>query len=401
MSTGAAIRIRMYRVGFGDCFLLSIPTDADMEHILIDCGVHSRGNIGTLEAVVKNIGDETMGKLALVVATHAHADHISGFGTYQQLFRQFQVREVWLPWTENPQDPDAAGLKQKHLALVQALVQHFAAKPPSLQALAAVENLRGNDAALSLLKSGINGGTVTYLEAGTQRDNVAGISGLSVSILGPPRGAKFLARMDPPHDERFLRAAPDGSVEVVNGIRPFDKMWLVDQASNRYYAAIDEREKNLLAVAAMDAEGLAFALDQIMNNTSIVALFTYRDKHLLFAGDAQYGNWESWIEGQDAKDKLAGVNFFKVAHHGSLNATPKSVVEAMTQGAFAAMVSTQNEPWSSIPLPNLLTAIAAKSSGVVRSDSIRIQGAPEGPVIAQLPAEFEQGAFWFDYCLPI
>jgi hypothetical protein len=222
-----------------------------------------------------------------------------------------------------------------------------------------------------------------------------------VSILGPPRGAKFLARMDPPHDERFLRAAPDGALEVVNGILPFDKTWLVNQSSNRYYAAIDEREKNLLAVAAMDAEGLAFALDQIMNNTSIVALFTYRDKHLLFAGDAQYGNWESWIEGQDAKDKLAGVNFFKVAHHGSLNATPKSVVEAMTQGAFAAMVSTQNEPWSSIPLPNLLTAIAVKSSGVVRSDSIRIQGAPEGPVIAQLPAEFEQGAFWFDYCLPI
>ena len=49
---GKSIRIRMYRVGFGDCFLLSIPTAKGQstdrqQHILVDCGVHSRGDIGT------------------------------------------------------------------------------------------------------------------------------------------------------------------------------------------------------------------------------------------------------------------------------------------------------------------------------------------------------------------
>ena len=55
-----AIRIRMYRVGFGDCFLLSLPVTGGMEHILIDCGVHARGNIGTLGDAVHDIAQETV-----------------------------------------------------------------------------------------------------------------------------------------------------------------------------------------------------------------------------------------------------------------------------------------------------------------------------------------------------
>ena len=39
------LRIRMYQVGFGDCFLLSIPQGADHQHVLIDCGVHAQGHI--------------------------------------------------------------------------------------------------------------------------------------------------------------------------------------------------------------------------------------------------------------------------------------------------------------------------------------------------------------------
>lgn len=401
VGAGPAIRIRMYRVGFGDCFLISFPAEAGKLHILVDCGVHSRGDIGTMQAAVNNIAEETGGKLALVVATHAHQDHISGFAAHEDVFRQFEVGEVWMPWTENPKDADAARLKQNHIALVQALAQHFAARPPSDQAKAALENLSGNDEALRLLKSGIHGGTVRYVEAGRQMDDVAGIKGLSARILGPPRDQKFLARMNPPADERFLRAAPDGGVEAVNGVLPFEDVWKVDASSNPYYAAIDERDKNLLAVAATNAEGLAFALDQIVNNTSVVTLFTFSGKHLLFPGDAQYGSWESWIEQQETKELLPEVSFYKVAHHGSLNATPKSALEGMTEKSFAAMVSTQSQPWASIPLPKLMEALEARASGAVRSDSIRVEGAPEGPVVLQLPEGFEQGAFWFDYSLPV
>src|SRR5262245_24590099 len=98
-----SIRVRMYRVGFGDCFLVSFlgrPT----KHVLVDCGVHKRGDIGKLEAVVENIATETKGKLALVVATHAHEDHISGFGKYAERFHAMKVEQVWMPWCENPED---------------------------------------------------------------------------------------------------------------------------------------------------------------------------------------------------------------------------------------------------------------------------------------------------------
>src|SRR5260370_37355998 len=46
--TGAAsgqgakgLRVRMYRVGFGDFFLLTVSTAKGDKHILIDCGVHA------------------------------------------------------------------------------------------------------------------------------------------------------------------------------------------------------------------------------------------------------------------------------------------------------------------------------------------------------------------------
>jgi hypothetical protein len=32
--------VRMYNVGFGDCFLLTLPTTAGPRRMLIDCGTH-------------------------------------------------------------------------------------------------------------------------------------------------------------------------------------------------------------------------------------------------------------------------------------------------------------------------------------------------------------------------
>src|SRR5882762_11963661 len=92
------IRVRMYRVGFGDCFLLTLP---DAHHVVVDCGVHSQGDIQTIERAVDDIVHTTGGRVALLIATHAHQDHISGFGAYEVQFRELEIEEVWLPWTED------------------------------------------------------------------------------------------------------------------------------------------------------------------------------------------------------------------------------------------------------------------------------------------------------------
>jgi hypothetical protein len=66
-----------------------------------------------------------------------------------------------------------------------------------------------------------------------------------------------------------------------------------------------------------------------MNNTSLILLFTIGSKRLLFSGDAQIENWEYALKVAKEKKKnvkdLAGVTVYKVGHHGSLNATPKTL----------------------------------------------------------------------------
>ncbi len=70
-------------------------------------------------------------------------------------------------------------------------------------------------------------------------------------------------------------------------------------------------------------------LDDAMNNTSLILLFEVGRKKLLFPGDAQIENWEYALKAAKDHEKvcqlLAEVDVYKVGHHGSLNATPKTL----------------------------------------------------------------------------
>jgi len=48
-------------------------------------------------------------------------------------------------------------------------------------------------------------------------------------------------------------------------------------------------------------------------------------KRLLFPGDAQIENWQYALQSPANRSLLASVNLYKVGHHGSRNATPKSL----------------------------------------------------------------------------
>ncbi len=45
----------------------------------------------------------------------------------------------------------------------------------------------------------------------------------------------------------------------------------------------------------------------------------------MFPGDAQIENWQYALSKPDVRELLREVDFYKVGHHGSLNATPKSL----------------------------------------------------------------------------
>jgi beta-lactamase superfamily II metal-dependent hydrolase len=115
----AQIIVRMYRQGLGDCFLLALPTNDPKQpkYVLIDCGVHARETKGKdrLAQALRNIVDATGGHLDVVVATHEHADHLSGFVQKGSPFLTgaLSVGEVWLGWTEKRGDAKADKLRQQ------------------------------------------------------------------------------------------------------------------------------------------------------------------------------------------------------------------------------------------------------------------------------------------------
>src|SRR5262245_54026546 len=116
-SSKGGIRIRMYRVGFGDFFLVTVPTSNGDQYILIDCGVFKgrsgTGDIGSIVDAVKDMRATTDGKLALVIMTHRHADHIAGFSKAAEIFRnEFEAKMVWMPYWEQFNDDAKAASKK-------------------------------------------------------------------------------------------------------------------------------------------------------------------------------------------------------------------------------------------------------------------------------------------------
>jgi beta-lactamase superfamily II metal-dependent hydrolase len=470
------LRIRMYRVGFGDFFLLSVPADDGPKHILIDCGTTSgttgQGDIGTIKDAVKQMADETQGKLALIIATHRHKDHIIGFSRAGDVFQQFKgnVDAVWMSAWETEYDPNEKKGKSNRLAfdfqreltrVALGLQQHLAlggsGSADTDEIGAILENATGvhhnalaaagrngagkgggsNQASLEFLKNGLGikpeyyaRGAVPKLPASLVR------AGLSAAILGPPPTDRidFAKLMDLKKGLGQYLGDPNDGLRRKDDKRfePFDRKYRV--ASKAYPKdAFREwrRESKKSPAAAMERMieasqpalllTAARTLDAFLNNQSLVVLFTYKDrKRLLFAGDAQGGNWEYWMFGgtptqapsvdrlvKDSKDILGHLDFYKMGHHGSTNATPISAVDAMGSG-FTTMCSTQmgtfgsEQNESEVPRIPLLQALGKKSL-IIRSDQIpvNVNGKPvptvKGPIPKPAQGRVETGPLYVDY----
>lgn len=472
------LRIRMYRVGFGDFFLMTVPTDEGPQHILIDCGVtkgkakkgeHAKGDIGTIKAAVAHMAEETGKKLALIIVTHRHEDHIIGFSRAAEIFNDFKVGAIWMSFWETEYDPNEKKEKKKSLAselqeeltaLALGMQSHLAMAgtddPDTDEILAMLRNATGvdqadfaatggaasdkkgtgggsNAASLTFLKTGLGFEPEYYVKGDEPKvPKVLKDAGLTAKILGPPplEAVDFMKLMDLTKKAgQYLGEAEDGNGKTFD---PFGTSWHAEASEYPPSAFREFRESNEPRAAMEDAiqaaqPSLLFTtaktLDTFLNNQSLVVLFTFAGKKLLFAGDAQGGNWEYWMYGgtpekapsadkieKDSALILSHLDFYKVGHHGSTNATPVSAVESMG-GDFASMCSTQEGAFGSkdneseVPRIPLLDALAEKSE-IVRSDQFAItlpgsevpavEGSPE-----RLPTpkrgRFEKGPIYIDY----
>jgi beta-lactamase superfamily II metal-dependent hydrolase len=453
------LRVRMYRVGFGDFFLVTVRSPDGPQHILVDCGVTrgttGKGDIATIKTAVRHMADETGSKLALIIVTHRHQDHIIGFSRCADVFSKFEVGAIWMPYWEKEYEPDVADVQAglTSLALDLRVAALAGAPDENTQAiLGIVENATGlsmaegpgggtNARSLDLLKRQL-GVTPEYYARGDKPKLPPGLvkTGLSATILGPPPddGVAFLKVMELKQSVGQYAAPANGAGTVTKWAAPFDPAFIADASA---YPASAFREwaprkagqspdfskrysKELEAAArAATPEALFIAakqLDAMLNNQSLVVLFEWKGKKLLFAGDAQGGNWENWLFSTDkpmtdpsslqltagAKAILQSLDFYKVGHHGSTNATPIPAVDAMGP-SFVAMCSTEPgtfgsvENKSEVPRLPLLEALEKKSM-LVRSDQIAVdtpdvEVAPTTPEAVGKP--FVVGDCYVDYML--
>jgi beta-lactamase superfamily II metal-dependent hydrolase len=393
-------RIRMYRVGLGDCFLLTFYTPA-ARHILIDCGMFKGSRLNPSEKekdiqlkVVESIAKESGGKLDVVVITHEHMDHVSIFNSARELFEKIDFGEVWFGWVEDPGNKDAKRLREKYEKLQVALQA----------ALTGLQGLDGSDLFYKDLHEGIAGvAEFTGLGAGGKKiaeqprdamnfvkdkvdakkrrygspGDIWEFAGVKVYVLGPPTSEKqlrIMERVGATYDHAFGVGVDDEETEGnATAISPFAQQWRQEASidpNRQLRTAYENTQLNDIATlynGAHDewrridhlelesASDLALQMDKFINNTSLVLAFELPGKErdiLLFPGDAQVGNWLSWFEiketkeGEAAKkefdipDMLRRTIFYKVGHHGSHNATLKQALEQMVHPKLVAMIPT-------------------------------------------------------------
>lgn len=347
-----------YQVGFGDCFLLRFNYPAGVQkHVLIDFGT-----TGLPQAMAKNhlllvasdIAIQCNGKLDAVVATHRHADHISGFATSAHgkgpgdIIKGLKPDLVVQPWTEKlslatdalgrkgargfAERTAARNLKQMQSAAAQVVQTLDTHKTRFSKVLAARLRFIGEDnisnvSAVKNLASMCKKRIYTFHEGPSGLETI--LPGVKTHVLGPPtlRQSQAIRKQRSKDPDEFwhlqFKRLADGDAQAGLGVPVFPNH--VVAQGTKLPAPARWLAYRMQQAAKEQLLGIVTQLDKQMNNTSLILLFESASKKLLFPGDAQIENWSVALGKDKYRKLLADVDLYKVGHHGSLNATPKSM----------------------------------------------------------------------------
>lgn len=347
MARPQTISIRSYQVGFGDCFLLGFHYKTTSRHVLIDFGSTARprgAGANHMVRIAEDIKETCSGTLHAVVATHRHKDHISGFATENDargsgdIIASLKPDVVIQPWTEDPNaKPDAPGPTQVSQAaramvgmlddihrVAEAAAREIQAWPATSRLRAQLSflgetNLSSRSAVENLMKMGLHR---RYVHFGSSSGLV--LPGVKVRVLGPPTLEQSLTikkqrRTD--EDEFWHLQALASDFAVGSGRSFFSKQYGASEPPSSARWLLD-RMKTL---RRRELREIVRILDRVLNNTSVILLFEAGKQKLLFPGDAQIENWSYALSKPAIRKLLRNVTVYKVGHHGSLNATPKTL----------------------------------------------------------------------------
>lgn len=353
-----SLTLRMFNVGFGDCFLLTFNYARSVRHMLVDFGSASApkrgGKKDYMLQVAEKIKEICAGKLHIVVATHRHRDHISGFSTTSKtgkIIAGLNPDIVIQPWTEDPRaQANALTAKSKLYTRGKAdprkMTGHFLGTLEDMQGVAGAvqrmaaheslasrqtraqlqflgdDNLKNESAVRNLMRMGRKG-KAYFVNAGMKLNILPGVE---CTVLGPPTlkqsdGIRTQRARDPGEFWQFrsfwasqnLARRPGTARPLIPEVTPSTEppagvRWFINQSRQ---------------IHADQMLGLVRDLDNVMNNTSVILLLEVGKQKILLPGDAQIENWSYALSKPEWCKRLADVNLYKVGHHGSRNATPK------------------------------------------------------------------------------
>lgn len=386
---GNQLLIRAYNVGCGDCIYVRIPDpETDGFHILIDCG--KKGGDDLLEKAVRHLAGElpqgsAPGKkrLDLIVATHRHEDHIKGFDP--AWFKNIEVKNIWLSVGMDPKHPQAEGVNALHAFAGKALkrlAEEGRALSPEIELLYGVSNDKADELLMETLPTA-NGIKPRYVYSGMQH-GLALPAETQIHILAPEKDV----------DGYYLGKELEASLQGLQAIS--GSLGAGEEPSARP-ANISPTDFRVLR-SRMISNGLAFVAKEtsIQNNLSVVLLIVWKKRRLLFVGDAEWegeyregkhnGSWNVMWEKHRDGHLGAPIDFLKIGHHGSINATPPPAEgkpqKVPANGIYAvldtllpvpadgakptaqAVVSTEREFYDPIPRCPLLVDLARRVSNV-------------------------------------
>jgi len=416
------LTIRTYNVGFGDCFLLMFHYGKRTKHVLVDFGSTASAKPSlSMDKIAQHIA-ETTDVLDAIVVTHRHADHISGFtprkggkGSGDIIRRLARNAVIVQPWTEDPKvkptakaPPKRGSGNAKSLAMDQVrsmeamhdVARIIARRAGSIDVSGLDTDDESTAAALGISESKVtklrflgeknlknvdairNLMTMSsprrhrYVSFGDQSGLESVLPGVQIDVLGPPtvaQSADVLKERRTDQAEFWMLAARatnlttstnrklfPGEKSVTSADAPCAERWFIDKVKRIHSEQLFE---------------LVRIVDDALNNTSVILLFTIGKTRLLFPGDAQIENWEYALKLAKNKNqiltKLAGVNVYKVGHHGSRNATPKTLWKQFKKGKanLRTFLSTKSGKFpgrsgsgTEVPRKTLLTELQKRST---------------------------------------
>jgi len=389
--------VRAYNVEVGDCLYCRIPkarrvgSTVDDFHILIDCG--SVGGIDHLKAAIAHLQTQLPAagggkkRLDLLVVTHEHKDHIAGFDP--DFFEDIKIENIWMNSAMDPEHPQAERSLQLHgfaTTAMRNIASLNLAMSPELQELVALYGI-DNDGAMEALRTTLpeaNGISPNYVHAGMTpaQLGLSTLSGATIKVLGPERDIDHFYLGEEIDETLRGLAASSGAIGRQPRTAP--------AVFPRNISKADFRRLQ----SRMMSSALAFAelSSKVTNNTSVVLLIEWKGKRLLFVGDAEWdtkfregkanGAWNVMWNKRKA-ELNSKIDFLKIGHHGSENATPwndaedgrvtepSTILDAIlpkpagrARPTAKAVVSTKRKNYETIPRAALLVELGRRVQNV-------------------------------------